>query len=451
MGDQEEVEVGLIVGAGRSGTTLLRLILDAHLSIGCPAEAGVPALISHAAGVWWTVDAAYVGQRTPGADDGAAPRGDTQLIGTNASAPQGQRTPPMARLPPHAQRAVREAVLAPMKYYCARESKRIYCDKSLDSVYHLGAVNVLFPRARYVLAFRHVMDTVASGLEASPWGFQGYGYLPYVQSSADNFVAALASHWLSHVEAALHWEKEHPDLCHRVRYEDLVAAPEETVSRIFGFLGVDVDLSVLERAFVRARNETGPGDYKVTYTSAVHAASVGRGKRVPLSMIPPPLLEMINAKLVELGYEQLTRAWNTEPTVRQSVEGNGTVWSTRLSNLMSGTVLPAASGETAELGSFAVIAEDHEELRWVIEPAAGEIRQGDGEVESVVTGTGQDLVLMIAQEENLGVLLRSGRIRHLTAREDVPEHEVARTMNGVLKLLREGVARSNGLKPAALG
>jgi hypothetical protein len=32
--------LAVIVGAARSGTTLLRLILDSHPEIGCPPEAG---------------------------------------------------------------------------------------------------------------------------------------------------------------------------------------------------------------------------------------------------------------------------------------------------------------------------------------------------------------------------------------------------------------------------
>ncbi len=52
------------------------------------------------------------------------------------------------------------------------------------------------------------MDTVASGIEASPWGFQAYGYAPYVQASPHNSVAALANYWLAHVTAAIEWEEK---------------------------------------------------------------------------------------------------------------------------------------------------------------------------------------------------------------------------------------------------
>jgi hypothetical protein len=121
-------------------------------------------------------------------------------------------------LPEVAREWILQAIQKPMTEYCAPHGKRIYCDKSLDSVWNLELVRTLFPEVRVVMVFRHVMDTVASGIEASPWGFNAYGYAPYVQTSPGNAVAALASYWLDHVNVALAWEKDHPELCHRVRY-----------------------------------------------------------------------------------------------------------------------------------------------------------------------------------------------------------------------------------------
>jgi protein-tyrosine sulfotransferase len=411
--DESEQELALIVGAARSGTTLLRFILDAHPEIGCPAEVGIPSLIQALGRVWWTIDG--------GEQDGKS----------------------LANLPAVAKAAIRAATLAPMSHYGTRWGKRLYCDKSLDSVHHLGDVHELFPKARYVLLFRHMMDTIASGLEASPFGFRAYGYLPFVQRSPDNLVAALANYWLAHVDAALEWEKEHPELCRRLRYEDLVHAPDESAAAVFEFLGVANDSSVLERAFEKSRVAVGPGDYKITFTSGVDASSIGRGKTVPVSMLPPPLLEAANEKLDELGYEPLGAAWNAEPAVG-SFGAHRSLWAARLDAAMREASFEAASTGDSAIGTFAIVATDSEELRWVVDARDGEVRQGDGDVDLVVTGTAEALVLMLSREENVGVLLRSGRIRHLTGREDVAPGEVARVMNRILDLLRTDGSRRNG-------
>lgn len=428
-------DLALIVGAARSGTTLLRLMLDNHPEIGCPAEAGIPSLISTLGRVWWTIDADQT--RSGTGDPPALKEERLQPLGNDQLALMG--APP--ELPPKARDETQRAALAVMRHYCERNGKHVYCDKSLDSVYHLEAVRQTFPDARYVLLFRHVMDTVASGIEASPWGFHAYGYLPFVQHSPDNLVAALVNYWLTHVDGALRWEDSHPELCHRIRYEDLVTAPEEVLVRLFGFLGVGTDVSVLETAFEKAAAAGGPGDYKVTFTSNVDARSIGHGKRVPVGMIPPPLLDRLNATLTVLGYEPLMKTWNAEPLARA---GGGGAWGARLADLMRNSHPRALTDGNGAMGSFAVVAEDAADLRWVIEASGGTIRQGEGEVESVVTGTAEDLALLLSGEVNPGVLLRSGRIRHLTARDDLSPEELTGDIRSILDVLMDGRVRVNG-------
>jgi hypothetical protein len=393
----------------------------------------------HLARVWSMVNADEVAVDAPhdpgaGGDDGTPPARWDEAARPEDGARAGAHDSSSERpLPSAARDWIVRTVREPMAGYCARQNKRLYCDKSLDSVYHLELVHDLIPDARMVLVFRHVMDTVASGIEASPWGFQAYGYTPYVQAQPGNAVAALASYWLDHVSKALAWEEEHPEICHRVRYEDLVLHPEETIAAIQAFLGVEEDLSVLARAFDRAPPR-GPGDYKVEHTTAVHASSIGHGKRVPVGMLPPALLAALNEKLEALGYDALDRGWNA---AERPVDGGGQgIWASRLLELMDG-----ARGSTGggELGSFAVVAEDHLALRWVVDSAAGTVEQGDGEVDSVLTGTAEDLVLALTGEENLGVLLRSGRLRHVVADEDqAARRDLMRELGLIVETLRGG-------------
>jgi hypothetical protein len=294
--------------------------------------------MGHMVRVWATVNADVIGaneRRDPGRaqNDGEAPTRWDAGRGGGGDGGQGEMRPPggAPELPPGARGWVVPAIQAVMGGYCARGDKRLYCDKSLDSVHYLSLVRELFPDTRVVLLFRHVMDTVASGIEASPWGFQAYGYAPYVQASPGNAVAALASYWLDHVSEALRWEQQHPENCHRVRYEDLVLAPEDTVIAIQRFLGVSVDPSVLTAAFDREPLR-GPGDYKVEYTTSVHARSIGHGKRVPVTMLPSPLLSALNEQLEALGYQPLDRGWNTEERI---IDGAGrSIWADRLVELM---------------------------------------------------------------------------------------------------------------------
>jgi hypothetical protein len=219
----------------------------------------------------------------------------------------------------------------------------------------------------------------------------------------------------------------------RVRYEDLVDDPERWVAQLQQFLGVEEDLSVLQRAFEDAM-KPGPADYKIEYTTTVHDKSVGRGKRVPVEMIAPPLLRLINEKLEVLGYSTLDRTWNTaERSVGAVAE---TIWSRRLQECMA-HIQPGGRGR--ESYAFALVAEDHTALRWVIDLEDGSVVQGDGDVDAVLTGTAEDLVLMLTEEENLGVLLRSGRVRYVIGQEDVVSTADTRgELDLMISVLRSG-------------
>ncbi len=143
-------ELALIVGAARSGTTLLRMILDAHREVGCPAEAGLPALMSHMAGVWVTVDADVTETGSHHDDPGTVTRGgDGDMgIGVLKEGVKGQLAT-SSQLPVEARRWIRACVREPMQRYCGRGGKRLYVDKSLDSVFYLPLVRELFPSLCY--------------------------------------------------------------------------------------------------------------------------------------------------------------------------------------------------------------------------------------------------------------------------------------------------------------
>ncbi len=342
----------VIVGAPRSGTTLLRLLLDAHSEIGSPAEAGLPALMDHLAQVWLTVEA------------DVEPR-------------EVEDWPPPLSL--EADRAIRATVGAVLDSYRRRERKRLYCDKLLDAVEHLAIVAKLFPDTKYVILVRHVMDCVASALESSPFGFAGYGYTRFVQSSPENFVSALVAHWVRHVGLALQWVETHTNECLNLRYEDLVRDPDAQLARLFAFLNVAHEPTVCTAAFAKARWAQGPGDHKIAHTKRISSESVGRGKRVPVAMIPPPLRAAANQALQSLGYETLDDDWNLSASSDVGSNGSDAVHS--LTAFLEALVKrPRASRPALDL-VVALVVDDLRDTRWVLDTAASSLRLELGEVD----------------------------------------------------------------------
>jgi hypothetical protein len=195
--------------------------------------------------------------------------------------------------------------------YLARRGKRRYCDKSLGTARFAELLLRVYPEAKFLCLYRHPMDVIASGIEACPWGLNGYGFDPYIASTPGNMVWALASFWIDSASAALAAEERFAASCYRVRYEDLVADPETVADGIFEFLGVPPQPGISGRCFSPERERFGPADYKIWHTSKISAGSVGRGWSVPAGMIPAPVRQAMSELTGKLGYLPVDEKWGT--------------------------------------------------------------------------------------------------------------------------------------------
>jgi protein-tyrosine sulfotransferase len=269
---------------GRSGSTLLRFLLDAHPELACPPETNLPGLCVQLATVWSLIEGAPL----------SANRGDE---------------PP--EVPEAAIAGVRETMDRMVGSYLGRRGKKRYCDKSLGTARYAPLLARVYPQARFVCVYRHPMDVIASGVEACPWGLNGYGFDPYIAATPGNVVTALANFWADNVRVTLAAEERFADQCFRLRYEDLVSDPETVMAELFDFLGVAAVPGISEACFSAERERFGPADYKIWYTSKVSPDSVGRGWTVPAGMIAPPLLDAINEMAGRLGYLAVDGDWGT--------------------------------------------------------------------------------------------------------------------------------------------
>lgn len=269
---------------GRSGSTLLRFLLDAHPELACPPETNLPALCAQLATVWSLIEGAPL----------AANRGDE---------------PPV--IPDAAIVGIRATMDRMVGSYLLRRGKMRYCDKSLGTARYAELLLRVYPEARFLCLYRHPMDVIASGMEACPWGLNGYGFDPYIATTPGNAVLALARFWADNAIATLAAEEQFPDRCLRVRYEDLVDDPEAAAAEIFSFLHAAPMPGVSEACFSSERERFGPADHKIWYTSQISSDSIGRGWSIPVAMIAPQVLESINELAAKLGYLPVDGEWGT--------------------------------------------------------------------------------------------------------------------------------------------
>jgi hypothetical protein len=268
----------------RSGSTLLRFLLDAHPDLACPPETNLPAMAVQLATVWSLIEGAPLSPE----------RGDE---------------PPV--IPEEAIAGVRRTMDEMTNSYLMRRGKRRYCDKSLGTAQFAELLLRVYPEAKFLCLYRHPMDVIASGIEACPWGLNGYGFDQYIAGTPGNAVWALARFWLDGAGATLTAEERFGGSCYRIRYEDLVANPEGVAAEMFGFLGVPHIPGISERCFTPERERLGPADYKIWHTSQISGSSVGRGWSVPADMIPPPVMQAVNELAEKLGYIPVDDNWGT--------------------------------------------------------------------------------------------------------------------------------------------
>jgi protein-tyrosine sulfotransferase len=391
MSDLEDRRPVFVLCAARSGSTLLRQVLDAHPGIACPPELNLAVAFD---AIW------FASHHAVAHDDEAA-----QVITAAICRHLAERT---------------------AGAYAHRRGKRRWCEKSLPSLDHAELLVRLFPEAQFICLYRECTDTIASANEACPWGYQGYGFEPYVRSSLGNLALAFAHYWADNADVLTGFEAKHQELCQRVRYEDMVGKPQETLSALFNFLDLPWHDAYLDPGRIFAESATGdPGDYKIRYTRGFETASVGRGWAVPIDLIPSALQQRINRLHAELGYPRLDADVRDSLTFqldggRQSPRQVGTglgrqrqgsigdLFHKRVARrLASKAAWDAPRGISA---AIRIVLADQLDP-WIIDLAAGRVCQGEGEAGCTVLTDAETLLGIGDGSRNPALELRRSKLR----------------------------------------
>lgn len=209
-----------IVGTQRSGTTLLRLILNAHSKIAIPEEARflMPLL-----------NETYLRQGVKGAElksliNYLAANDEFKLWNYDSQ-------PYLDWLTQKEEISLRELIDSMFKSYCHSEGKTIWGDKSLF-FRTIWILNELFPNARFIHIVRDGRDVFDSWRKMDP---------------TKNNAAVMALDWrykLYKIERS--FGAIQAERTFTLRYEDLLENPETTIQHICNFLGMTYEPAMLE-------------------------------------------------------------------------------------------------------------------------------------------------------------------------------------------------------------
>ena len=197
-----EVNPIFIIGTFRSGTTLLRFILDSHSNICCPPESKFLEYLS----ALYTNESCIRAFKYMGYDEDFIRKkirkfADDFFIG----------------------------------YMLAHDKKR-WADKTPDYVRVLDFIEWIYgPNCKYVLIYRNGLDTANSINEF---------YIEKLDKEKD--IVKAYEYWAHDTEIMANWEKKYPDRCYSLKYETLCARTKPLLIELFDFLEENWEDDVLK-------------------------------------------------------------------------------------------------------------------------------------------------------------------------------------------------------------
>jgi hypothetical protein len=244
----------IVLTHAHSGAARLSLLLARHQDMACSSASGILPLCDQAALAWRNAD--------------------------------GQSDEPLSAL---AAASIRSLATSIVTSILVREGRRRWCEVATAPPGIAETFLQLFPGARVLCLYRALPRFARAAVQASPWGLSGSVFAPFTSAHPGSTVAALTAYWTTHVGQLLAFERAHPNVCRRVRDEDVTFGLHPS---LLGFLGLD---------------EAGPSPV-ARLEAATPAAMDEAGSPFPVGQLPAALLAQAELTTGELGYPPLDSA-----------------------------------------------------------------------------------------------------------------------------------------------
>ncbi len=240
-----------IIGTGRSGSTVLGLVLSMHKDI---------AFLNEPKALWHSV---YKNE---------------DLIGSYTDRPALYRL----KKEDASEIIIRELRRIYSAYEFITGHKRVL-DKYPELIFRIGFVRAIFPDARFIFLVRNGIDTCLSIKSWSEqygsnnltetnnwWGRNERKWLYIVDqlvdgnktfSSKKDQISRISDHtdraaveWVVTMQEGLRIQEEYPETIKMIRYEELIENPVKILTEIFRFIDLDIDNRALNYASSKLRS-----------------------------------------------------------------------------------------------------------------------------------------------------------------------------------------------------
>lgn len=309
MSDIDRYEGVVVLGFPRSGTTLLRRLVDAHPVFCCPPETYV-----------LNACARFLHRQeiTGGLELGVL--GALAFCGISAE---------------EVIQRLRDLAFGFFRQIRDKSGKRRWVERSAFDIFYIDAVeSICGDRCRYICLVRHPLDVICSAKE---WCDELEVFPSLLHKYVQRHKApleAFAHAWVDTNTRLLKFMGDHPGWCLRLRYEDLVTDAPAELERVFAFLDEPTDTQALVQRALAGRDRVGIGDWKTYSKAQITGSSVGRWQGLSTQRLAR-LAEIVNPLLQQFGYPPVEVETSTDPEkARHSFEVR--MWVARLKSEMTG-------------------------------------------------------------------------------------------------------------------
>jgi hypothetical protein len=276
----------IILGAPRSGTTLLRRLIDAHPNIACPGETNV----FRACGRFLRSERIAEGVRM-GVIDG---------LGYAGFAAEDV----LSRL--------RQLAFSFHRDYAKKHGKARWADKSALDAFYVDAIEQLCGDEVHLDVAVSLQDLCE----------KNGGYLSELHEYVARYpmtLEAFAHVWVDLAQAVKGLVERHPKNAVLVKYEELTTDTDATMARIMESVGEHWDPALVDDAMEK-RRALGLGDWKTYGRKSVDPSSVGRWRKLSRDTISR-LGAICNPTLLQCGYDAVeVEAERGDEEVRRRLE-----------------------------------------------------------------------------------------------------------------------------------
>jgi len=262
--DRDPIIVG---GFYRSGTSLLRRILDAHSHIHCPPEIK---FFRDFHGDYFIDDLKHIRFFTTLRSIGLSEEDLFEIYGTAF---------------------IRSHELAAQRLHKIR-----WGDKNPENLLYLDEwFKLLGGKMFFIFLVRDPLDMIASLLEM--------GFPKTIPSVFEEKIDLFKKY----AERGLAFAEKHPRVSRIVKYEDMVRDPKAELSRLFAFLGEQFEDGVLTE-FSSEERQGGLEDPKILRERHIHDKSIGRGEKDLSDEQQRFILQHCHAIIEKTGYGEILRS-----------------------------------------------------------------------------------------------------------------------------------------------